>query len=585
MADTFVILRRKILFPVTLALAWLIFQPFAVVWASAFIPDQPVLSAEKLRPGMKGHMLTVLRGTVPSRLPIEVVSVIPQKGSAMHSVMIRLLPSEENKAGRVAQGMSGSPVYVGGKLVGAVSMGWNFSDHTVVLVTPIDDMCRVFSWPDDIGRGGVNIADIARMASPLTVSGLSGRAVAELQSALGVPLESVPYGANGELPLEDGRFSPGDAAAVFLAWGDVEMSAVGTVTATSKDGRFLAFGHSFLERGAVNFPVARATVHDIIFSQAFPFKIASPVAMMGTITQDRGNGVGGHMGYFTPSIAASFVFRDMDAGGERTEKKVKNFRVVPDAFLSARLLYGIYSGLLDEQWGRKGEGTVTVTMRVDGRGLTKGWTRTNAFFSETDAGSAAMRESAAMIDMIMLQPFRDIYPIGFRLEVSVTREPKVMFIEDVKVPSDASPGDVLSVEVTLRPWRRSPIKRYFEITVPKDATGSCELIVRGGATNSFSQIALDGGWKSIDGFGRLLTEMNAFDANNELILELNHDQADNKTRSNSKKTPAELIQEEKEFLSETKVRRMKEGTLKIARSDYVIDGFMKRLINLDDSDD
>jgi len=540
-------LQRKILFLVICVLAWHI--PSPGVFAAAFIPEQPMVSAEKLRPGMVGHILTVLKGTKPVKLPMEIVSVIPQKGSVKHLIMIRLLPSKENKVGGVAQGMSGSPVYVNEKLAGAVSMGWNFSDHTMAMVTPIEDMCRVFSNPDNprvpMSLSGARLDragdGAVRRASPLMVSGLSGRAVTGLQAALGVPLEAAPYGTNGELPLDGSHFSPGDAAAVFLVWGDVEMSAVGTVTATSKDGRFLAFGHSFLERGAVNFPIARAKVHDTIFSQAFPFKIASPVAMIGTVTQDRASGVGGRMGYFTSSIAATLVLKDMDVGGE----VVKNFRVVPDAFLSAKLLEGIYSGLLDEQWGRKGEGTATVTLRVDGRDLTKGWTRTNVFFSDVDVGSAAVKESAAMIEMIMLQPFKDVYPIGFRLDVSVTREPKVLYIEDVVVSADSAPGDTLSVEVTLRPWRRDPIKRHFEVTIPKEATGSCELVVRGGGTNALSQVALEGGWKSIDGFERLLTEINAADANNELILELLHDQADSKTKSNGKKIPAELIQEEK----------------------------------------
>ena len=560
------------------ALGWFVFSP-SDASAAAFVPDQPVLSAEKLHPGMKGHMLTVLKGTKPVELPVEIVSVISQKGDAKHSIMIRLLPSEENKAGGVAQGMSGSPVYVDGKLVGALSMGWNFGDHTVAMVTPIDDMCGVFSRPQ-----ATSLSVVGQKASSLAVSGLSERAVTALQSVLGVPLEAVPYGANGELPLDPTRFSPGDAVAVFLVWGDVEMSAVGTVTATSKDGRFLAFGHSFLGRGAVSFPVARATVHDTVFSQAFPFKIASPIAITGTATQDRANGVGGQMGYFTSSIAASLVVNDVDSGGD--ERVVKNFRVVPDAFLGARLLEGVYGGLLEEQWGRKGEGTAIVTLRVDGQGLTKGWTRTNAFFSEGDIGSTAVRESAAIMETIMLQPYKDVFPIGFRLDVAVTREPKVLFIEDVVVSSDAFPGETLNVEVTLRPWRRNTIKRHFEVTVPKDATGSCELIVRGGGMNSLSQLSVDGGWKSIDSFDRLLTEMNATDANNELILELLHDQANNSAKSSAKKVPAELIQEEKEYLSETKSRRIKEGTLKISRSEYVIDGLMRRLINLkEDSDD
>jgi hypothetical protein len=132
------------------------------------------------------------------------------------------------------------------------------------------------------------------------------------------------------------------------------------------------------------------------------------------------------------------------------------------------------------------------------------------------------------------------------------------------------------------------VKKHFEVIVPKEAEGSCELIVRGGGTNSLSQIAVDGGWKSIDSFERLLTEVDAVDANNELVVELLYDQTREKNRGGRNGRPSQrpapsLLPEEKEFLSETKSRRIKEGTLCIARSDHVVDGLMRRLINLSEN--
>ncbi|MDR2137256.1 MAG: peptidase S55, partial [Synergistaceae bacterium] len=470
----------------------------------AFIPEHPVLSAEKLRTGMKGYMLTVLKGTKPVRLPIEVVSVIPQKEAVRNFIMIRMLPSPENKTG-LAQGMSGSPVYVGGKLVGAVGIGWNFSDHRMALVTPIEEMCGVFSRPDKpvevktidksrTGGGKVPYEKFSYRSLPLMAGGLSDGAAAKLKTRLNVPVEAAPYGAAGELSLAGARFLPGEAVILLLAWGDVEIGASGTVTATSKDGRFLAFGHPFLEWGAVNFPAARAYVHETVSSQAFPFKIASPVSLAGTATQDRPAGVGGKVGYFTPSMAATLVFKDTDLpAGSPGARVEKNFRVAPDAFLGSKLLQGIYEGLIGDLWGRRGEGTATVTLRVEGHGLTQGWTRTNVFVSDSDVGSLAMDEPASMIEMILLQPFEEVFPIGFKMEVTVTQKPKVLYIEDVAVSSDAKPGEKLNVEVTLRPWRRKPVKKRFEVVVPKDAAGNCELVVRGGGANPLSQVAVDSG--------------------------------------------------------------------------------------------
>ena len=161
-----------------------------------------------------------------------------------------------------------------------------------------------------------------------------------------------------------GRLSPGEAVAALLVWGDVEVGATGTVTATSRDGRFLAFGHPFLGRGAVNFPVARARIHETVYSQAFPFKLGSPVSLVGTVTQDRAAGIGGRTDFFTPSVSATLAFTDLDQGGERT---VRNVRVVPDPFLGSRLLEGVFTGLLDEVWRRKGQGTMTVKDRKSTR--------------------------------------------------------------------------------------------------------------------------------------------------------------------------------------------------------------------------
>lgn len=539
---------------------------------------------------MRGYLLTVLRGTRPERLPLEVVDVVPQKGEVSRSILVRLLPSANNRAGGVAQGMSGSPVYIGGRLAGAVGSGWSFSDHNLALVTPIEDMCAVFSRPDrpahPLGRGPSPRG--SGSVAPLSVAGLDGRSAERLTHVLGVAVEPTPAGASKALEVVPGRLSPGEAVAALLVWGDVEVGATGTVTATARDGRFLAFGHPFLERGAVNFPAARARIHETIPSQAFPFKLASPVSLVGTVTQDRAAGIGGRTDFFTPSVSAALAFTDADQGGLRT---VRNFRVVPDAFLGGRLLQGVFSGLMDDIWRRRGQGTMTVNLRIDGRGVDRGWARKNVFFSEDDVSAAALREAARIWDLFLLQPFADGMPIGFRLEVEATEEPRVLFIEDVNVSSDAQPGDTLNVGVTLRPWRKRPVHKSFTLTVPKEASGTCELLVRGGGINSLPQLALEGGWKSIDSLDRMLTEVGAMDANNELVLELLCDPnvikaAKDGLRSDDRRGgSSDLLPEEREFLSETKARRILEGTLRISRSDYFVDGMMKRLITVKGEDE
>jgi hypothetical protein len=129
----------------------------------------------------------------------------------------------------------------------------------------------------------------------------------------------------------------------------------------------------------------------------------------------------------------------------------------------------------------------------------------------------------------------------------------------------------------LRPWRRELITRRFEVAVPENAEGSCELIVRGGGTNSLGQASVEGGWKSIDSLDRMLEEIGAADANNELVVELRHDAMAGKAQSGKNLT---LPPEEKEFLSEMKARRIREGTLRVSRLEWMVDGLVKRRINL-----
>ncbi|MCR5346808.1 MAG: hypothetical protein K6E38_03445 [Fretibacterium sp.] len=561
--------------------------------AGPFVPDQPTIPAGSLRVGDRGYMLTVLRGTEPERVPVEVVGVIPQgnlpsRGEIRDFILVRILPFRDarGRAVGLARGMSGSPVYVRGKLAGAVGRGWEFSDHSLTLVTPIADMCGVFAAENEGGGSplGRNAA-----AAPITVSGVSAEF---LSRALGVEVIDAPA-QGGYLPVEPGRFRPGEAVAALLAWGDVEVAATGTVTATSKDGRFLAFGHSFLKRGRSGYPAARAVIHETVSSQAFPFKLASPRSLIGTVTQDREAGIGGRTGFFAPSIPVTLVFRDRDRG----TRDERSFRVVSDAWLSSKLLEGICTGLVEELWGRKGQGTMTVTLRIEGKGIRNGWTRNDVFFSEENAEAVALKQPVQIMSAFLTQPFEDKMPLGFRLEVEATEEPRALIIEDVKAPAKVKAGEEFTVTVTMRPWRGRPVVRDFKLKAPEGTSGLCELIVRGGGIHSLPQLAIDGGWKSIDSLDRMLQEIGALDANNELFLELVSDaiaealkkaankedkNTHNQDRSENDSNPeADLLPEEKEYLSQTKERRIKEGTLCVYRADRFVDGMMKRLVTVE----
>lgn len=580
-----------------------------------FVLDGAYMKVENVRPGMKGYARTVLSGTTVIRFPVEIVSVIPQKGSPRNLIMIRTLSDATERFGGIAAGMSGSPVYIGGKLLGAIGYGWNFSHHTLGLLTPYEDMATIWQWPEKLVPIAAlhlpkpekkPIRDEEREAadkhptndekdlrdgeekSPARppsgdvasffVSGLGQRSANSITTLLGKDSYIPGGGSSGDLPIEENaRLEPGEALAVLLAWGDVTVGTTGTLTALGKDGRFIAFAHPFLGKGAVNYPVARSYIHGVVPSVESPFKIGTPLRIVGTATQDRAQAIGGRIGYFTPSFSAALTFTDLD---RKTSEK-KGFNVAPDPFMGAKLSAEIFTGLVDELWGRKGQGTAKMSLIVQGRGLTTGWSRTNMFYSNDDIAADALKEISEMLDILFLNPFFEIYPLGVNVLAEFTENPKVMFIEGVDVKKETvCPGETVDVEVTLRPYRMKETKKTFTLTVPKDATDSCEILVRGGGIEPLSQSAIIQGWKTVADFQQLLTEMSAPEANNELILELNCEglpdlkDADEEDKTSSPK-------EEEELLSELKKRRLKEGTLRIFSSEYVVDGLLRKVLTVE----
>ena len=532
----------------------------STAYAENFVPAQPIINISEIKSGMQGYILTVLKGTEPSKLPVKVVSILPQKPGTNINYTILIKFTGKNK---LSQGMSGSPLYINGKLAGAVRSGWENSDQTLALVTPINSMQAVFN------RNEIK-------TSLLTLSGMNQNSISRLSKALGVNIaQGISMPNQG---IQNYFFKPGDAVAVMLVWGDVELSAAGTVTATSKDGKFLAFGHEFLNRGNILYPSARAYIHETIDSNSFPFKLASPLYINGTVTQDREAGIGGQAGIFAPSFSASFKFKNLDTNRENNYK----FRVAADEFITAKLFEGILTGLSNEAWGRKGQGTALITLKIDGKNIPKGWTRTDIFYSNEDVFEEAFKDTVEIINTYLTQPFSDTITAGFSVNVEASETPKILRIEDIKTVEKAKPGEEIEVKVKLRAWREEPFERTFKLKIPENASGTAQILVRGGGADPMPQIALNEGLKTIDSVERLLTEFKAADANNELILELDTDTLTEviKKASSKKSSNINTIPEEEEFLSQTKERRIKEGTLKIFRSEYFIDGMMKRIIHV-----
>lgn len=561
--------------------------------ADPFRPALETMSVGEVRTGMRGEARTVIDGEAIRTFPVEVVSILQRRGTPRNLILIRAEGALIEKTGGIAAGMSGSPVFIDGRLVGAIGYGWNFSDHRLGLVTPIEDMSDAWDWPLSSTKlpDPVAIADPSEkdnlleevLLSPdlgpadvspeakviLVADGLSPRAEKALESRLGVTLN--PLGSGGGspyLPVEtDWHPQPGAAVGVQLAWGDVSLGATGTLTAVDGSGRFVAFAHPFLNRGPVAYPLVRSMVHAVVPSLESPFKLGEALAIVGTVTQDRPQAIGGRLGYFAPSVSVTVTFRDVDMKREKTRR----FHVVNDPFIFSSVVPDALLGMVDDLWGRLGEGTIRSTVHLEGRNLQRGWTRKNMFFSGSDVVAAAVSDVRFLTDLVALNPFLEVFPLGLKWDLEITRDPRVLLIEDVTVKEkEVAPGGKVEVTVKLRPYRKAQESRTFTLNVPDEASGTGEIVVRGGGIAEPEQESLLAGWRSITDLGQLLTEVNAKESNNEVIVEL----------LLPPKDPLAGAEEEQKLLSELKKEKLREGTLRIFRSNFYVEGLMRRLVTI-----
>ena len=623
-----------------------------------FVPTEPIMPLSQIKPGMTGYAKTVLSGTKITPFEISVIGVLPRKTSPKNLIVIEVKDEYVRSHGGIAAGMSGSPVYIDGKLIGAIGYGWAFADSNLGMVTPIEEMMLAMDWKDDIpgfqippiplekplsadvkenpvsndktapktetGKekhpaGGV----IEKKMMPLMVDGISGRMAKRLEKQFGV--EVVPFGTKTDAgsPVNlDWKPEPGAAIGAALAWGDFSAGGIGTLTALSKDGRFIAFAHPMFNRGAVSYAMTEAGIVKIIPSLTSSFKLGYIDSIAGIITQDRPQAIGGCLGRLAAATSYTVNFKDADTGRSAT----KRFQTVSDPFVGPELGATGILGLIDAEWSRKGQGTAMLTYSVNGGNMKPAWTRRDIFFSEKDVVKSLQKEIEAMGKVIEHNKFREINPYGVTVDVELTQEPRIVYVEKIEIRDKKdlySPGDKLTVDVTLRPWRKDAVVKTFELTVPDNAMAFCEVTARGGGIEEPVQEPLVTGTRAITSFRELIRELSAKEANNQLIVEIGGpedptgDKKDEKTapaKSRSKlaadatagknggkdkkdKTgaqrgkkdakesfsPADLLEDR--FVSEIKAERIKSGAMTIADTNYYVDGVQRTFIKIKTNDD
>jgi hypothetical protein len=640
------------------------------LWAAArhekftytpFVPTDPIMPLSQVKPGMRGECRTVVKGDAVVSFEAEVVDIIDAGSSPEKLILIKASGPVVEKSG-IAAGMSGSPFYIGSRLVGAIGYGFNFTDHKLGLVTPIEEMLDVWNNPEIIpsfelptlvaekppssadvqasgslgaasadvviedvfpasgdlpvsGDGAVSgdrdvssvrggddddikaswdllvsrdrtvssdrtVSDDSPKSDGFFISGVSGRMAREMKNALGA--ETAPFGGAPEGGAPSLNYAPdvrpGMAVGVSLLWGDVDVSSVGTLTAVSKDGRFIAYGHPLLNLGPTAAVLRSASISSLVAGLESSFKIGSPGDIIGIVTQDRPQGIGGRIGRFAP--AASFAVKMTDVDSGRTYRK--SFQMVQDKYMLSKLASPAIVGCIEALWGRVGGGTAKITAKFSGSALRGGWQRTNIFVSENDVASQVLEEFKLLTQMFAVNQFQEIRPFGVDVEVEVTQEPRVLYIEDVKISGSGpfSPGEKVEFDITLRPWRKDPFVRTYSLTVPERVDGTAQLLVRGGGIAEESAEYANEAWRSISSLPILLGELDAKESNDQIVMEIRGQEALGRQIERAKSGDTDALMNDK-LKSEIRDEKMQEGSMRVVRANYYIDGIIQKLIKID----
>ena len=293
--------------------------------AMAFDPAT-MIPIDQVQTGMKGVARTVFEGRKVEEFPVEVVGVIRHSSSDGDLILVHCLGERLEHSG-IAAGMSGSPVYFGGRLAGAIALGWPFSKDAVGGVTPIEQMLRITEVGDSARTRELEPAaprGTDRMSPLPLLLGLSGHS-AHLEALADSLAPEWSHGAlmGSSASMGDAvdggsgaDLVPGAAVGVSLVRGDLSVSAVGTVTCRQGD-RIVCFGHPLFSIGSVSLPLSAAYVHTILSSQLSSFKVASLGTVVGELTEDRAYAIRGVVGARADEIPVTLHLADED-GAART---------------------------------------------------------------------------------------------------------------------------------------------------------------------------------------------------------------------------------------------------------------------------
>lgn len=488
---------------------------------------------DQVKPGMRAVGYTVFSGAEPKRFDVEILGVLKGFPNPQQSAVVsRLLGEEVNHTG-VFQGMSGSPVYIDGKLLGAVAFGFQFAKDPIAGIMPIQYMIETFEEKqggDGKGRRSgqsgqqgqtrqVSFSEISfnensrefaefvksvsgagnsgaqavsapsngqvltPIATPLAITGVSPEVVSRFapifQSWGFAPVAGAGGAAEmSELKKADANtLRPGSTIIVPLVRGDYSLAAAGTVT--YRDGnRIYAFGHPFLSLGVSELPMHEGEVVTVMSSNATSFKMSVPTAMVGTLRGDRSPGIYGELG-----VAPRMIPVEINLKTSRGEDRKYKFEVVADRFLTPLLMQMTMLSTIASTERTIGDSTLQIRGLIKIKGLPDVELE-NRLSSSFNVPLAAAFATSQPISAIFNSGFKDLEFEKLVYDITSRDARSTGQLDHLRINStDVRPGEKIEIQAFARTEGGGEYVERIPVEIPKDAPiGQLQIIVGDGGS-------------------------------------------------------------------------------------------------------
>lgn len=539
-------------------------RQFGHTWALIFLVTLPLFGQsvefyplESIQPGQTGYGKTVFEGTRVDTFQVEILGVLKNVGPKQNMILARLSGGPIARTG-VFAGMSGSPVYIEDKLIGAVAYAFPFAKEPIAGITPIREMVDIFKEKPESGprrarrvnpdkmydvaqlpsflshfelpqffvepslTRGQDLGRLQPIATPLNLSGFSPRSIQQFSSQLEL-LGLVPVRGMGTARMEayeDVPLQAGSTITVQLVRGDIEVSASGTATHIEGD-RIYGFGHPFLSLGNTDLPLNKGAVLTIIPNLMTSEKVSVTLEPIGSIKQDRATGIMGVAGEEAQLIPVRLRLHT-----SRNEVKELNFEVVTDNFLTPFLMsFTVHSSIVSSERSI-GDQTIQVKCTIS----IKGQSDVNFESSVSDLVSSpvfAALAAASPVNFLLNSGFEELVMEKIDVEITAVEQTREATVETIwQDRLEVDPGEEVHLTVFLRQSNGDTIIKKYPVKIPEEITpGPLKIVVADGMSLTREDAETGVGEFIPESLPQLIKAINNLKKNDRLYIRLVREQA------------------------------------------------------------